>query len=133
MSPTAGRPPWQGRRFHKRSKSRKANYTLPDAAIPQFRRHGAEAAETEADLNFRRRVELLCRHPGLVADLLSELAAERSIRLEVEGKLERYCSILLATLASPGAGSLCPTRIRAPLKLLLQRPDKSANGLDFIL
>ena len=93
MSPKAGRPPWQGRRSQKRSKSRKPNYTRSDAAMPQFWRHGVEAAESVADLNLRRRVEFLCRHPGLVADLLSELAAERSICLEVERKLARYCSI----------------------------------------
>ena len=50
----AGRPPWRGRHFQNcnHSKSRKANYTPPDAAEPQFRWYGAEAASAGAGRTF---------------------------------------------------------------------------------
>jgi hypothetical protein len=63
---------------------------------------GQAAAVMVGDLAFRRRVQNLCRRPRLVAELLAEIAAERSIRLEVELKLARYCDLSEAALVMTG-------------------------------
>ena len=63
-----------------------------------------------ADLNefaYRRRVQHLWNcGPRAVAELLSEIAAERSIGTIIDQKLERYATLDPTTLRSLGAGRL---------------------------
>lgn len=109
-----GRPPWRGRHFRERIKSalNSEHYTRPNVAEPHFRGYGAAAAEIGADLIFRRQVEMLCAHPRLMAELLAEIAAERSIRFEVEAKLDRYSSLPSLAIEATGAGSFWPMPVR---------------------
>ena len=114
MSHEKGRPPWQGRHFRDRHNStlNSAHYTRPNFAEPHFQGYGAAAAEIVADLTFRRQVETLCARRRLMAELLAEIAAERSIRFEVEAKLDRYSSLPSLAIEATGAGSFWPMPVR---------------------
>src|SRR5580692_11094422 len=70
--------------------------------LTSLRRLGEDAAGIISDMVFRRCVEHLCRRPRLVAKLLAEIAAERSIRVEVEDKLWRYCGLSGEALEATG-------------------------------
>jgi hypothetical protein len=75
---------------------------------------GEAAAGMVGDLAFRRRVQSLCQRPRLVAELLAEIAAERGIRVEVEGKLLRYSSLSDEALSATGGdrfASVIPFRV----------------------
>jgi hypothetical protein len=84
----------------------------PNVAEPHFQGFGAAAAEIVADLIFRRQVETLCAHPRLMAELLAEIAAERSIRFEVEAKLNRFVSLPPLVMEATGAGLFWPMPVR---------------------
>ena len=59
-----------------------------------FRPVGAIAAEIIQDLAFRRKVQRLhAKGPRLVAELLSEIGAERSLTSLIEAKIEKYVDI----------------------------------------
>ena len=78
-----------------------------DDVPPSFRPIGEVAAGIVGDLVFRRCIEDLCRHPRLVPELLlAEIAADRSIGLEVETKLSRYCGLATEALATAGGDRL---------------------------
>jgi hypothetical protein len=84
-----------------------------DDVPTSFRPIGEVAVGIVGDLVFRRCVEDLCHHPRLVAELLAEIAAERSIRLEVETKLARYCGLATEALATTGGDRLPPLPLHA--------------------
>lgn len=65
-------------------------------------RLGELTAEIVSNVQFRRQVERLCRHPRLVVELLAELGAERSIRVPIEEKLARYAALSDEALAAAG-------------------------------
>jgi hypothetical protein len=114
MSHEKGRQPWQGRHFRDRHNStlNSAHYTRPNFAELHFQGYGAAAAEIGADLIFRRQVETLCAHPRLMAELLAEIAAERSIRTEVEAKLDRFTILPPLAIEATGAGLFWPMHVR---------------------
>ncbi len=67
------------------------------------------AADIVADLRFRRRVERLhALGPRVVAELLSEIGAERSIATIIDRKLATYVDIDAASIESAGGESFWP-------------------------
>ena len=55
---------------------------------------GSVAAETVANLRFRRKVERVhSLGPRVTAELLAEIGAERNIRTVIDNKLERYAAL----------------------------------------
>ena len=55
---------------------------------------GSVAAETVANLRFRRKVERVhSLGPRVTAELLAEIGAERNIRTVIDDKLERYAEL----------------------------------------
>ena len=81
--------------------------------VEPFRPIGAVAAETVADLRFRRRVERLYRlGPRAVGELLAEIAAERNIRVVVERKLDRFAELDPAAIEAAGGDKFWPAPLR---------------------
>jgi len=70
---------------------------------------GSVAAETFADLKFRRQVERLCaKGPRVVGELLAELGAERSIQTIIDEKVARYAAIDDSALDVIGGREFAP-------------------------
>ena len=77
--------------------------------IEPFRPIGKVAAEVVADLKFRRQVLRLHRRgPRVIAELLAELGAERSIMTLIDGKLERYAALNPEALGATGGDQFWP-------------------------
>ena len=75
-----------------------------------WRSAGAVAAEIVADLRFRRAVERLYRKgPRVIAELLAELGAERSITTIIENKLDRFGQIDDEALRATGGDRFTPS------------------------
>ena len=67
------------------------------------------ATDVVADLNFRRQVERLHRFgPRVTAELLAEIAAERSIQTAIDQKLDRYTDLDPATIEAAGGSEFWP-------------------------
>ena len=70
---------------------------------------GAIAADVVADLRFRRQVERLhAKGPRLLAELLAELGAERSIQATIDEKVARYVDIPTEALDAAGGNAFWP-------------------------
>ena len=70
---------------------------------------GVVAAQVVQDLAFRRKVQRLhAKGPRLVAELLAEIGAERSLTSLIEAKIEKYVDIDDAALDATGARDLPP-------------------------
>jgi len=73
---------------------------------------GCIAAETVADLRFRRKVERV--HdlgPRVTAELLAEIGAERSIRTVIDQKLEVYASLDPGGVSAVGGDRFWPAPV----------------------
>ena len=78
--------------------------------ISPFRSIGEVAAEIVAQLRFRRQVERVhALGPRVLAELLAEIAVERSIRVIVERKLDRFAGLDPDALNATGGDQFPPT------------------------
>ncbi len=81
--------------------------------IEPFRPIGAGAAEVVADLQFRRQVQRVHdRGVRVVAELLAEIGAERSIQTVIDQKLERFADLDPEALEATGGGDFWPAPLR---------------------
>ncbi len=70
---------------------------------------GSAAAETVANLRFRRKVERIhSLGPRVTAELLAEIGAERNIRTVIDDKLERYAGLDPKAVAVTGGDDFWP-------------------------
>ena len=77
--------------------------------LGNWRSIGALAAETVADLRFQHQINrIYARGPRVVAELLAEIGAERSITTIIETKLDRYAEIDEAALDVIGGREFPP-------------------------
>ena len=77
-----------------------------------FRHIGPLAAETVANLAFRRKVELLhSLGPRVTAELLAEIGVERSIQTVIDQKLETYTALDIEALEATGGDDFSPVPI----------------------
>lgn len=75
-----------------------------------FKSANAIAAGLAADVKFGRAVERLYRKgPRVIAELLAELGAERSITTIIENKLDRFGEIDDEALRATGGDRFSPT------------------------
>jgi hypothetical protein len=73
---------------------------------------GTIAAETVADARFRRRVERFhAQGPRLTAELLAQVAADRSLGGYLDALLDRFLALDPETLRIVGADRMPPTPI----------------------
>ena len=80
----------------------------PQGLIPV----GRVAAEIVAGLKFRRRVERLhALGPRVLAELLAEIGAERSIQTIVDLKLDRYAGLNPEAIEAAGGDAFWPLPI----------------------
>ncbi len=71
------------------------------------------AADVVADLQFRRRIERLHRlGPRVIAELLAEIGAERSITTIIDSKLAAYTELEPATIEAAGGDKFWPAPLR---------------------
>lgn len=77
------------------------------------RKFGAVAADIVADLKFRRLVgRVHALGPRVVAELLAEIAAERSIMVLIEQKLERYAALPVGVVEALNAAEMPAVPLR---------------------
>ncbi len=81
--------------------------------VEPFRPIGAVAAETVADLRFRREVKRLHRlGDRALGEFLAELGAERSITTIIHRKLDCYADLDPAAIEAAGGDKFWPVPIR---------------------
>ena len=78
-----------------------------------FRSIGAVAVEVVADLRYRRQViRLHNQGPRILAEFLAEIAAERSIGIIIDRKIDRYADLDPAVIEAAIGDKFWPIPIR---------------------
>ena len=82
-------------------------------ACGSLRPIGEVAAEVVADLRYRRQViRLHNQGPRVLAEFLAEIAAERSIGIIIDRKIDRYADLDPAAIEAAGADQFWPAPLR---------------------